>query len=210
MATTSTKTPDERTTTTDPRITRSRARIIDAARELLVEHGPRGVTVDAVSERSGVAKSTMYRHFASRTELMAELVRSCMPQLSVPDAGAGFEACLRAHVDDVVDALADDSYALTIGALVTLRRQMPELEAAIDTERSNKMAVLDQIIELGRAEAVLDDSIDAERLTSLVLGPLVFDATFTRSPLTSAAEHLVHMRELAIDVVDRFMASLRA
>lgn len=208
MATFSAETSDERQMTVDPRIARSRAKVIEAARELLVEHGPRGVTVDAVSERSGVAKSTMYRHFASRTELMAELVRSCMPDLHLPDLSTGFEACLRAHVDDVVIALSDDSYALTIGALVTLRRQMPELESAVESERSNKLAVLEAIVDLGRSEGRLDDSVDPERLTSLVLGPLVFEATFTRSPSTSADEHAAHMRELATDVVDRFLASL--
>ncbi|MEM7023446.1 MAG: TetR/AcrR family transcriptional regulator [Pseudomonadota bacterium] len=182
--------------------------MIEAARQLLVEHGPRGVTVDAVSERSGVAKSTMYRHFASRTELMAELVRSCMPDLPLPDVSAGFEACLRAHVGDVVEALSEDSYALTIGALVTLRRQMPELEATVEAERADKLAVLDAIVLLGRTEGRIDDSIDAERLTSLVLGPLVFEATFARSPHTSSDEHAAHMRELADDVVDRFLVSL--
>ena len=54
----------------DPRVARSRASLLEAATDLLVDGGPRAVTVDAVSERSGVAKSTLYRHFPSRDDLV--------------------------------------------------------------------------------------------------------------------------------------------
>lgn len=195
-------------TAMDPRIARSRAKVIDAARELLVERGPRGVTVDAVSERSGVSKSTLYRHWSSRTELLTELVRSCMPQMSAPDRADGFVACLHAYVDQVTDALADDSYALAIGSMVTLRRQMPEIEPAVAAERANKLAILDEILEAGRAEGLVDDDLVADRLATLVLGPIFFEATFGRDPNVSAADQAAHLRDLASDVVDRFLASL--
>ena len=192
----------------DPRIARSRAKVIDAARELLVEHGPRGVTVDAVSERSGVAKSTMYRHWSSRSELLIELVQSCMPESPEPDLDAGFEACLRSYVDEVAAALADDSYALTIAALVPLSRQVPELTAAIESERAGKLEMIEDILAVGRREGIVGNEIDAERLTVLLFGPLIFEATFARRPNVSEAEQARRMRELATDVIDRLLPSL--
>ena len=195
-------------TAVDPRIARSRAKVIEAARQLLVEHGPRGVTVDAVSERSGVAKSTMYRHWDSRNELLVELVHRCMPELNDPDLGLGFEACLRAYVDEVALALADDSYSLTLAALVPLRRQVPELTAAVETERADKLDTLEDILALGRQEGVVGDDIDADRLTALIFGPLLFEATFARRPDVSEAEQLRRMADLATDVLDRVLPSL--
>src|SRR4029077_11891972 len=48
-------------TSENPRIARTRERVIRSATDLLVEGGPWAVTVDAVVARSGVAKSTIYR-----------------------------------------------------------------------------------------------------------------------------------------------------
>ena len=50
----------------DPRVARSRTAVLDAATHLLVTGGPAAVTVDAVVAESGVAKSTIYRHWRSR------------------------------------------------------------------------------------------------------------------------------------------------
>ena len=58
---------------TDPPAARPQAggrqRILDASYELFARQGVRAVGVDAVVERAGVAKSTLYRHFRSKDEL---------------------------------------------------------------------------------------------------------------------------------------------
>jgi AcrR family transcriptional regulator len=52
-----------------------RERILAAAYELFSRHGPRAVGVDTVVERSGVGKRTLYRHFASKDDLVLEFLR---------------------------------------------------------------------------------------------------------------------------------------
>jgi AcrR family transcriptional regulator len=51
---------------------RPRERIIDAARELFHKHGFRAVGVDAIAEAAGTNKMTLYRHFASKDDLIVE------------------------------------------------------------------------------------------------------------------------------------------
>jgi AcrR family transcriptional regulator len=46
------------------------ARINAATLELLRTKGPHRVTIEAVSERSGVAKTTIYRHYQDRAEML--------------------------------------------------------------------------------------------------------------------------------------------
>lgn len=53
----------------DARVARTHAAVMQAATDLLVEGGPNAMTVDAVVARSGVAKSTVYRHWATRDDL---------------------------------------------------------------------------------------------------------------------------------------------
>ncbi len=48
----------------------ARERLLTAAYELFSRHGVQAVGVDAIIERSGVARQTMYRHFGSKQELV--------------------------------------------------------------------------------------------------------------------------------------------
>src|SRR5688572_23583675 len=47
----------------------ARQRILDTAYELFSRRGIRGVGIDEVIERAGVAKATLYRHFPSKDHL---------------------------------------------------------------------------------------------------------------------------------------------
>jgi AcrR family transcriptional regulator len=48
----------------------ARERILEAAYELFSTRGIRAVGIDTIIERSGVARMTLYRHFASKDELV--------------------------------------------------------------------------------------------------------------------------------------------
>jgi AcrR family transcriptional regulator len=52
-----------------------RERIISTARDLFRKHGIRGIGVDAIAEAAGTNKMTLYRHFGSKDELVAECMR---------------------------------------------------------------------------------------------------------------------------------------
>jgi AcrR family transcriptional regulator len=52
-----------------------RARILAAAADLFYRHGIRAVGVEAIAEAADTNKMTLYRHFASKDELVAEYLR---------------------------------------------------------------------------------------------------------------------------------------
>lgn len=52
-----------------------RERIVAAAGDLFLKQGIRGVGVEAIAEAAGTNKMTLYRHFASKDELIAEWAR---------------------------------------------------------------------------------------------------------------------------------------
>jgi AcrR family transcriptional regulator len=51
-------------------VTEVRERLVTAAYELFSRHGVQAVGIDAIIERSGVARQTLYRHFGSKQELV--------------------------------------------------------------------------------------------------------------------------------------------
>ncbi|MEV0119129.1 TetR/AcrR family transcriptional regulator [Streptomyces sp. NPDC050844] len=58
----------------DPRAARSRAAALAAAQELLVEQGWSAVTHVAVAARSGVGRTTLYRHWPDSSSLIYEAI----------------------------------------------------------------------------------------------------------------------------------------
>ena len=54
----------------------TRERILEAANRLFYGEGIRSVSVDAVAEKAGVTKRTLYYHFRSKDELVAAYLAS--------------------------------------------------------------------------------------------------------------------------------------
>src|SRR5712675_2744120 len=52
-----------------------RDRLLAVAADLFYRHGIRAVGVDAIAEAAGTNKMTLYRHFPSKDELVAEYLR---------------------------------------------------------------------------------------------------------------------------------------
>ncbi|PSL05873.1 TetR family transcriptional regulator [Haloactinopolyspora alba] len=64
-------------------------RILDAAVQVLLERGAQAMTVDAVAERAGVGKATVYRRWASKDDLAYAAVAALFDQeVHVPDTGS--------------------------------------------------------------------------------------------------------------------------
>lgn len=67
---------------------RAAERIHEATLELLIERGYQRLTVEAVAQRAGVNKTTIYRWWPSKGPLLrAALLRSRMLDIDIPDTG---------------------------------------------------------------------------------------------------------------------------
>lgn len=174
--------------------------MLSAATELLVEAGPRAVTVDAVADRSGVAKSTLYRHWSSRDEMLIDVVRCNIPELDNPILSDGFEVALRRYMAEAAATLADPEWSRIIPAMMSLRVTMPELAAIVDADRADQSELLDSILRVGVVEGLLPVDIDTEAAATLLLGPLLYAA------LTGGQKQIGSLADFA---VDRFIASYR-
>jgi AcrR family transcriptional regulator len=65
-----------RTPAIQARIDAQRADVVSAAASLLAAEGYAGCTMSAVANRAGVAAGTVYKHFAGKVDLVAEVFRS--------------------------------------------------------------------------------------------------------------------------------------
>ncbi|WP_259407716.1 TetR/AcrR family transcriptional regulator [Streptomyces akebiae] len=91
------RTPASRATGGRPRSAAADAAILAATREALVELGWSKLTLGDVATRAGVAKTTLYRRWAGKNELVVDAVAELFDELRLPDRGS-----LAADIEGVV------------------------------------------------------------------------------------------------------------
>jgi AcrR family transcriptional regulator len=70
-----------------PRSAQAHKAILDATLELLAEEGLQGLSIEEVAARAGVGKTTIYRRWSSKDELVIDAIREVQVNLSVIDTG---------------------------------------------------------------------------------------------------------------------------
>lgn len=80
-----------------PRRASADAAILEATRAALVELGWGGLTMSDVAARAGVAKTTLYRRWTNRNDLVVDAVAVLFDELRLPDRGS-----LYADIEGVV------------------------------------------------------------------------------------------------------------
>jgi AcrR family transcriptional regulator len=114
-----------------PLSTSARAKLLEAARELVAEGGPAAVTVDAVAKRSGVAKTTLYRHFENGHDLIITALRDLPASIETPDTGD-----LR---DDLVELVCRFTQLVSVACSSRCYRTPPTIPTSpISTTSSKK------------------------------------------------------------------------
>src|SRR5258708_22024031 len=85
-----------------------RDEILDAAAWLFAERGYHGVTIDDIGAAVGMSGPGIYRHFAGKEDVLAQMLLRISARLrdegaqrveAAPDAASALEALLRWHVD---------------------------------------------------------------------------------------------------------------
>ncbi|OBF88068.1 TetR family transcriptional regulator [Mycobacterium sp. 852002-51163_SCH5372311] len=163
----------------DPRRLRSRTRLLDAATKLLSAGGIEAVTIDAVTKASKVARTTLYRHFSSSTQLLAATFERLLPQVT-PAAETG---SLR---DQLVELLSRQAtlfqeaplHATTL-AWVALGPTPEGAQESGDRHTLRTRIIdhyrqpFDTLLQSSEARAELDD-FDSELFLCQLVGPVAF------------------------------------
>ena len=71
-----------------PRSARSHQAMLQATLELLAEVGFEAMSVEAISARAGVGKTTIYRRYSNKAELVADAIESIREEVLIPDTGS--------------------------------------------------------------------------------------------------------------------------
>ncbi len=155
----------------DPRLDDA---ITAATLELLAEAGYAALTIEAVAQRAGVGKATLYRRWSGKEQLVIDSVRTLSEQPE-PDAAAGVREQLTAMLE-AVRLKSDSSLAGKIfPRLVGESADSPELmrryrEQVLDPRRQRFRAVLLR----GVAQGLVRPDVDTDHAIDLLVGPMAY------------------------------------
>ncbi|MDX6475132.1 MAG: hypothetical protein QOH95_643 [Gaiellaceae bacterium] len=167
-----------------PRSSVAELAILQATRELLIEGGVRGLTIEKAAARAGVAKTTIYRRWRDKDELALAVVLDMVEQVvQLPELG-DTRAELLAFVNAAVDVLGTTLMGRVMQGLVSDLATDPELMTAF-RERvvSVRDAEVERLVQRGIARGDLRADTDPETAHDLLIGPVYYRLLLTGQPL---------------------------
>jgi TetR/AcrR family transcriptional regulator, regulator of autoinduction and epiphytic fitness len=156
----------------DPRIERTRRVVLEATLDLLAQHGYGAVTIEAVAARSGVAKSTIYRHWPGKVELILDAFHELKPPIAPPAEGDVRETVISV-LENLARVVDKSTWSMCLPSLIDAAAHDPEarkLHGKISTEgRRSLVDLLATGVERGELPADLDPELMAEALVGPIL-----------------------------------------
>jgi AcrR family transcriptional regulator len=169
----------------DARVRRSRATVLGVTAELLFERGFAGASVDEITRRSGVAKTTIYRHWPTRSDLLRDACSSIGTPLEIPDTGS-FEGDVTALLTSLTHLLRSEKWTSVLPSVIDAAERDPDIAAMYSRLQEGYSAPLQSIIQRAMQKGELPKTTDAALLVAALTGPLFYRRWFSREPLTSA------------------------
>lgn len=169
-----------------PRSARADRAILAAALDLFAEVGYEGLTIEAVAARAGVARSTVYRRYPGKADLLvAAAARASDERRHVPDTGrlADDMAAVARRLHQMLD---ESDVGRSVPAAIAAAARHPELAEAHRSMVRRRRDETRAVIERGVARGELPAGVDAELALDLLAAPIFYRTLISREPVDDA------------------------
>jgi AcrR family transcriptional regulator len=166
----------------DERVQRSKKAVLTATFQLLSETGLTGVSIDAVSRRSGVAKTTIYRHWPSRSALVLDACSRLKPKSEAPDTG-NLKDDVTVLALNLASRLRTARWATVLPSMIDAAERDPELADLHSRMHAEMTTAFRSVIERSQQRGELSRHRRSTEVVAMILGPLFYRRWFSREPL---------------------------
>lgn len=131
---------------------RNRERIIAAAGDAFVEHGP-DVPLDAIAERAGVGNATVYRNFADREDLLLNVALAALDRI----VGHAEASAAEADAFEALRGFVHRTAGEPLGSLCSLlcSSGVDRTDPRVTAARDRLERAVDQVMDRARATGQL-------------------------------------------------------
>jgi AcrR family transcriptional regulator len=183
-----------------PRSERARRDVLEVTADLVAEVGVEAVTIEEVAARSGVAKTTIYRHWPSKPALVLAAVGGCLAPLVTPNSGDLRTDVLACFEGIVQSGLSGRVSQMMLSVLDAAQRD-EDLARLVDGWIEDRRRPLVTVLQLAQGRGDLPAELDPELGAVLLVGPLQYRKLIQRVPVDET---------FLVAVVDHVLAGLRS
>jgi AcrR family transcriptional regulator len=169
----------------DARVARTRASVLGAGAMLLFTDGWDAVTHLRVAEVSGVGRATIYRHWPTVEDLLADVLLDCQTPLDAGEPTGDLRQDLISALSVFVEPLQSSKLGEVLFAAIDRSPTDPRIQAMHDAmtaiSRRPVWDVAKAAIEQGRIDPTLTEGIVAAH----TIGPILYTRLFDRQEITA-------------------------
>jgi TetR/AcrR family transcriptional regulator, mexJK operon transcriptional repressor len=187
---------------------RRRQAIIKAAIEVFLQHGYVGATTDEIASTASVSKQTLYKHFADKEHLFAEIILDTTVQLvdGLSDAVADtlhdaedVRAALRGLADGFMRGLLQPDVLRLRRLVIAEAERFPELgKAWFDRGFDRTLVILGEAMQ--RLADLSDPTLAAYQFAGLVMYQPMNQVMFAGTETAPAKKTLNRIADSAVEV----------
>ena len=167
------------------RTAKVRTSVLGATIAALVEHGYEALSVEDVAQRSGIHKTTVYRRWPTKAELVMDALRErSADRVEVPDTGT-FGGDLRALARAVAANIGSADGSVMAKNLVVVNAASDALGEEGRKFWAERLLVTSAIVHRAIARGELPADVDAILLIETLIGSLYVRLLFTGEPVDS-------------------------
>ena len=149
-------------------------RILAATFQQLVEVGYGALSIEAVAAQAGVAKTTIYRRYATKSDLAVAALRVEVPFVP-PSEGLGAREALDAFVHQAIRMLVESGAIRILGSLLVEEAREPGLlnvfrSRVLEPRRQIVEGMLRRGVERGEVRPDMDPLIVTEMIAGAIFG----------------------------------------
>ncbi len=163
----------------NPRVQRTRNRVLAIARELLPQVGPAGLTYALLAERAGVTRQTLYRHWPARPALLFDLILEGPDLGTYPEPGSDVRAVATAWLKSLRAGVSIPAVRTAALAVTAQADHDPDSAQALVRIGENRHADFNKLLEPSGVR-ISDDEF------TLLYGPVLARLFLDRGEVTDA------------------------
>lgn len=166
----------------DKRVERSRAAVLAETYRQLKQGGIGGVSIDEVSRVSGVSKTTIYRHWPSRSALLIDACSRLVSAGTAPDTGA-LRSDLQTLVTNLAEQLQTVAWASVYPSIIDAAERDPEIAAMQSELHKGFMAPFHAAVERAKERGEVKKDTPTADIIATVVGPLFYRRWFSKETI---------------------------
>jgi len=166
--------PSAKPITGRPRSVEVDRAILQAALDLLAEVGYQGISIEAIAARAGVGRTTIYRRYDSKEELLVDALECSKQELTLPDTGS-FWADMEQMIAQIDEFTKSDLMRQTMALTISTASSSPKF-AEIHWKKymEPRRKEMSKIFERAKQRGELAENLDIELAIDMIMGLIVF------------------------------------